>query len=269
LSVPSTICDIRPAVVDPSVHARQLAHWLRTVANVAYQDLPSSLTAWLDMTAGLRINIEPPYETMCSAAAEHDEVALHTASIYHLAVTRLLYAGSALMTTLTMFDSRQWLEMPILHVCRDALAFSPEASLLHEECILSTSSTRRRADTSLDAHGIAVAEAGLSCWQRHMQGGFWIPEPISDGESWEPGDSTCVVVMGAGATCLLMTVQRLLLRALEEGVISPVEHVLELDDELWIPQSEGGGRWESSLGIREALTVLHLQVGDGPEDEAG
>jgi hypothetical protein len=267
-------CSSRPALAGPGEHARSLTQWLRTATSVDYEDLSSSLLAWLDMVAGLNeLQIDAPYDAMCSAAAEHDAAAMSTAKTHQMAATRLLYTGAALTTALRMSEAPRSSGVDLQQCCRDVLALAPAMPLLHEVCVVSAAGAGDRGSLSpgsqhdLDKHGLKVAEAGIACWQMRVTGGFLIPEPISTADSWIPGDTTDVFVMEAGMTCLLMTVQRLLLRAVNDGLIAPVQDLMEFEDEIWVPRASGGGAWVDTLEMSEALTVLHLQAGDGPDDE--
>lgn len=250
-------CNDMPSLLRPAQHAFALSEWLRKTT--IYD---GSLADWMGMVAGLSsLSVDDP-DDMCAGDPGLEKAFFEGREAVQLAGTRLLYAASALHSALHLVDDGQTDSGPLDERLVAAVAGSEGQPFLHSKAVLGRlGSTPARRKATADGEAVAVALAGVRFWRGFMSVGFGIPNVESAGDSYQLGGRDLVDSTEAATTCLLMTIQRLLLLATDRGVLTFFEETFDPSGEpFWIIQAGGEGQWVEAPAMRDVLPALHLDV---------
>jgi hypothetical protein len=246
-----------PSLLRPVQHAFALSEWLR---KTTIYDGP--LAAWMGMVAGLSsLSVDDP-DDMCAGDPGLENAFFEGREAVQMAGTRLLYAASALHSALHLVDDGQTDGEPFDERLVAALVGSAEQPFAHSRTVLDRlRSTAAGRKATAGGEGVAVAIAGVQFWRGFMRAGFEIPNVESEGDSYRPGGGDLVDSTEAATTCLLMTIQRLLLVATDRGTLAFFEETFDPSGEpFWIIQTGGEGQWVEAPAMRDVLPALHLDV---------
>lgn len=279
-------CPGPPRIVDSMEHISRLSDWfhqtyecLNDTAETEPLSWPS-VAYWFALAAGLReleIDLTTRASWMCSRARQYEVAASDTASSYHLELTRLLYVYAGAEVAVTVMT--QGMSDNVGAMNRLMRVFGAERiSLQHDMCTLRHLADHISEETVLRnnaklarivsnyEHDPAMAAARIGFQFRHLfaHGNVAHPAPVGEGDSWEDGAGPERCIVRNAITCLLLTVQRLMMQAVSSGQLTPDDYPIELADGLWLGGDDPDSQWAWEADPSEYIAILHLEHGLGP-----
>jgi hypothetical protein len=112
----------------------------------------------------------------------------------------------------------------------------------------------------------AMTAAKLGFEFRHffVHGTISHPGPVSNDAAWEEGAKVERCMIEHATACLLMTIQRVMVKATSTGQLASSEDSIQIHDGVWIGGTDPARRWQWEVDPSKYLKLLHLEHGVGP-----